>query len=424
LDDKELIRAAWRDCKSRNFAKFAEEIGMSRSKAWHIVHGDREKPDSPDSRKYSESGDEANLSFDCKHRVKTLEDALKYADVDTSVWRVKSWEVTSYETGMKVAKYDPQGRKLSETPKTTHLWRVKLSLERRNPKAFDDAADAVFRRMASHSPAYPKIPRASKKSPCLLEIDLSDVHFGKLAWAPETGQDYDLKIAEKLWFRAVEDLIDAAKGREIEEILLPLGNDLLHIDGITPATTSGTPQDADGRYHKIVEVSEMAAIRAVERLRQIAPVKALHVPGNHDRTASWHLCRTLWAWFSNADDVEVDCSPTMRKYHRYGSTLIGLTHGNEEKPASLPVIMATEVPSLWAETRHREWHLGHYHQPKKIDWMGTETQNGVVVRYLRSLSANDSWHARRGYLSTNRAAEAFLWDKNLGFSANYIAHAV
>ena len=42
------------------------------------------------------------------------------------------------------------------------------------------------------------------------------------------------------------------------------------------------------------------------------------------------------------------------------------THGSEEKRDSLPMLMANERKELWAETKFREWHLGHMHRKKEL----------------------------------------------------------
>ena len=92
--------------------------------------------------------------------------------------------------------------------------------------------------------------------------------------------------------------------------------------------------------------------------------------------------------------------------------LIGLTHGNQEKHSSLPVIMATERPHDWAASTVREWHVGHLHKARRVDYVGLDTHDGVPVRTLRSLSAVDAWHFRKGYVGTERAAEAYLYSRD------------
>jgi len=88
----------------------------------------------------------------------------------------------------------------------------------------------------------------------LLEVDLFDVHFGKLGWIKETGSgSYDAKIAEEIFLRAIKTLLKrATKVCDIEKILFPVGNDFFNADNSypLPATTRGTPQQEDLRWQK------------------------------------------------------------------------------------------------------------------------------------------------------------------------------
>ena len=74
----------------------------------------------------------------------------------------------------------------------------------------------------------------------------------------------------------------------------------------------------------------------------IAPVDCVHSMSNHDYMSGFHLAHALKAWFRNTDSVSVDDSPIHRKYYVYGSSLIGLTHGDGAKGNSLALHMAQE----------------------------------------------------------------------------------
>jgi hypothetical protein len=82
--------------------------------------------------------------------------------------------------------------------------------------------------------------------------------------------------------------------------------------------------------------------------------------------------------------------------------------------------MASEVPEIWAKTKHREMHLGHFHHMKAIETLSTEDYIGVTVRYLRSLTGKDAWHNKSGFVGIQQSAEAFLWHKENGVVANLI----
>ena len=55
-----------------------------------------------------------------------------------------------------------------------------------------------------------------------------------------------------------------------------------------------------------------------------------------------------------------DVSISHRKYFKYGSSLIGTTHGDGAKTNDLPLLMAQES-NEWANTKHRYFYTHHVH---------------------------------------------------------------
>lgn len=141
------------------------------------------------------------------------------------------------------------------------------------------------------------------------------------------------------------------------------------------------------------------------------------VPGNHDFEKNFYLGDSLEGWFHNNPNVNIDNSPNPRKYYHYHNNLIGFTHGDSEKPANLPLIMAQENPTLWGSTKFREFHLGHYHHKKEIKYQSTAEYNGIRLRYMSSLSGNDAWHHKKGYVGSVQASEAYLWSQDKGLKS-------
>ena len=73
----------------------------------------------------------------------------------------------------------------------------------------------------------------------------------------------------------------------------------------------------------------------------------------------------LRAFFLEHEGVTVDNNYDSRKYYEYGTNMIMFTHGDKEKPAEMPLIMATEQPTMFARTTHREVHCGHMKQRER-----------------------------------------------------------
>ena len=252
----------------------------------------------------------------------------------------------------------------------------------------------------------------------VLEIDIFDLHLGKLAWAKETGYEhYDLDIAQALFAEALETLIRRTSMYHFNRILFPIGNDFFHTDNLISETTAGTRQDSDGRYHKTARIARQLVTNAIERLRQIAPVDVLVVSGNHDTLAAWHLGDSLECYYHSDADISIDNEPTLRKYYEFGDVMLMITHGNRGKQLDYPLLMATEQPEMWGRTCYREIHLGHLHQTQLRIAPATKETHGVRTRILSSLCAVDAWHAEHQFVGNQRAAEAFVWNRSQGLIA-------
>ena len=255
----------------------------------------------------------------------------------------------------------------------------------------------------------------------LLELPIMDFHLGKLAWSGETGDDdYDLRVAGKLWRKTVDDLIDkACSFGEIEKILFPVGQDFFHFDTPTVTTTAGTQLDSDTRWQKMFRKGVELLVWAVEQLRKTAPVEILWIPGNHDQMLSYAATVGLAQRYAEAKGVTVDLSATPRKYRLYGKNLIGFSHG-EKEGKRLEGLMQVEAPDLWGVSVFREFHMGHLHTESTI------TKNGIVFRRISAITAPDAWHVENGFIGSVRQAQAFLWDKEFGLQAilnsNVVSH--
>lgn len=350
--------------------------------------------------------------------IQTVDDALQASNIDEKHWIIEkcttnSWEVTIGGSNTQ-----------SGIPETFTNFQVKLILKPRVVD-FDNFVEEMKKFVKEYSPDYKPIKYSKPEGNYLLEFSLADLHYGKHAWGKETGTDYDIKIAEHDALKAIDDLIIKSSGYKPDRILLPVGNDLLHIDTPAGTTTLGTKQDIDDRSNKIFNNAWKLIVKVIDKLKTIAPVDVLIIPGNHDQMSVFHIGAVLEAWYNNCGEVNINNNPKLRKYYRYGTNLIGFVHGSTSDPkvASLPLIMAQEAKEDWAETNHREWHLGHFHKKKETVYTAGDSMNGVLIRILQSLSGTDFWHYQHGFVKQRRAAEVFVWDYdegNIGRFTTYI----
>ena len=267
----------------------------------------------------------------------------------------------------------------------------------------------------------PRLRYAPDDERHMLEVDIFDAHVGKLAWREETGENYDSNIARDRVSAAVDDLLRMAEPYALDGILLPWGNDLLHYDSLSGQTTAGTPQDRDSRYQLMYRRAFWLGVWTIQRCAEKAPVKVIIVPGNHDAVSTFTQGVALEAYFHADPRVTVENTARPRKYHPYGSVLLGFCHGQNEPHKRLTGLMPVEVPELWSASKYREFHVGHLHKSKVTEPIKVDGENGVRVRILQSLSGTDAFHATMGYVGEPHAAEAFVWSYTRGLRANLIS---
>lgn len=377
--------------------------------------GSSAKTDSkPRSEVSFEDKGPSGIASSLSTRITTLEQLLIASKVDLSIWEVERHIVNKWEVAMK-----------EEAPKTKRvhaivepLIQIKAWLRRKTPQEIGmRAALAEQIAEARRTPAKIRpISYVPTRGECLAELDIFDLHYGKLCWAAESGEDMDVKIAEKNFKEAVARLRDAAVPYGISQFLFPVGNDYLNVDNEARTTTAGTPQDEDGRWQRTFTNGRRLLVWAVNYLREVAPVVVLVIRGNHDWQRTFYLGDSLECWFHADKAVHIDNTPPGRKYFAWGNVLLGFTHGDKEALKDLPLTMAVERPDLWAEAKYREFHLGHIHHKRTHDFQPVAEQKGIVVRHLSSLTAADAWHAQKGYRA-QRSAQCFIWHKEHGCQA-------
>jgi len=249
----------------------------------------------------------------------------------------------------------------------------------------------------------PKVEKEYKSvdDPIVYEVSLPDIHYGKI-----DGQTLD--EAEDLYMNTIKDLMNKAAGLNIERILLPIGNDGMNSEGYSRATTKGTPQQDSAPWQETFVGYCNLMVRAIAFLAKTAPVDVVVIQGNHDYERMFYSGEFLRAFFLNDDRICVDNNYDSRKYYEYGTNMIMFTHGDKEKPAEMPLIMATEQPEMFARTSHREVHCGHLHKEMINEY------RGIKVRFIPSICGNDEWHKMKGY-EAKRTGQAHIWSKERGY---------
>jgi hypothetical protein len=337
--------------------------------------------------------------------IKTLEQLVEVCEIDTSVWEIERWTCGKWDFAIK----DESTQEMVVRP----MFKVHATMKKR--VAVIAAAEEIRRLAANSRKLFAKPPTIKRRKPPkgnLYEESIYDPHFGKLAWGEETGHpDYDLDIALDYYSRASEELLGRASTYPIEKIMIPVGNDLFHIDSRNGTTHRGTAMDYDSRFEKIFQAGTDAVIENINRLSSVAPVHVVMVRGNHDTMPVWHLGHALGLVFRDHKHITVDNSPKQRKYYRHGKCGFLLTHGdkaNRRQGGEYSKLFANEAPEIWSSTIHREAHVGHLHTEI------VRQDIGFTVRWLPALCESDAWHADSGFVGNIPMAMGMVWNADEG----------
>jgi len=366
-------------------------------------------------------------------QITSPQELLKKAKIDMDVWEevettINSWEVSGkLNEGQEVItliKENANGVRKEDHLrwKPQKLWKaplrqIKIRLKKKSNER--RAIESLLKQLETKGPIVPKIKRPKvtpKGTKRCLEISIMDPHFGMMCFPPGADHAWSLEDCERIVMWAIDSLIKQAEFyAPIEQILMPFGNDFLHVDNVWGTTTGGTNQTEALPWHHIYERAEYLAIAMVERMKEVAPVRVLEIPGNHDRQSAFTLARVLRAYYRQDKNVEVDASASPYKFHHYGCNLIGFEHGHSVSTIRLAALMANEAPEAWAATKggYREWHVGDQHR-KGSSKPSVMEEQGVSVEYLPGLTPPNEWHRLKSFNWQKRGAMAWIWDYHTG----------
>jgi hypothetical protein len=377
------------------------------------------------------AGDEATVAKTVTEKVRTLADLIRVCEIDTAEWDIVEWRCTASQqaavpraVGSKQAGWS----RASSAPIVTQMFHVSAKLRRKSAaiKTLAALRHALVADIRMTAKAPPPAPRRYVASDFLFEFTPFDLHMGKYTWDEETVTNYDIDKAADLFNASLDYLLAQAlklADGTLARVLCVFGNDVCHIDSKRGQTTAGTQMDVDTRYIKVYRRIVAVHRRAIDLLRQVAPVDIKIVAGNHDELTSFHLGEILEVAYETVPHVTVDNNPRLRKYYEFGTNLLGFSHGDAERVSELPLTMAREQPAAWARCGEREFHIGHLHikeefatrRPGAVEQDGYAIK-GVRVRRLSSLTAHDAWHTKHAYMD-RRACDSFLFHRDAGFTS-------
>lgn len=269
------------------------------------------------------------------------------------------------------------------------------------------AADAMSEEIPRAFPV--KAPKSTIAALCNL-YTITDAHVGMLAWDKESGEDWDLKIAESTLIKCFEQMVATAPAAETC-VISQLG-DFLHFDSLKPVTPEhGNILDADSRFSKMVGVA-IKVLRAMVRaaLERHKTVHLIIATGNHDEAGSVWLRHMFTALYENEPRVIINNSEAPYYVHQHGKTMLAFHHGHLLKNENLPLMIAAQYSEMWGATTKRYIHTGHRHTKVELEYPG------VLLVQHPTLAARDAYASSHGWIS-ERDATAMTYHNKHGLVA-------
>lgn len=295
-------------------------------------------------------------------------------------------------------------------------------------RMFDDFIERVRKR----SPTTKKSPLPTKT---LAIPSAYDTHIGKHCELVRTGNDYTPEKAVTQVREGVQALMTMTQPFHVSDMLLPLGNDIIHVDNNSYTSTSGTPQDSYGSVESQMLLATELYIGLITEMAENYNVWLCHIHSNHDRVSGWAISQIVAAHFYSHPRVRWSTdgmSQQHRKYFVFGDNLIMFHHG-EGKEEKLMGIIESEAREAVAQTKRTYVYQGHVHH-KQTNRRGINTENvekdhsaittmksgngaenRMHVETVRSPSPADDWHSRNIF-SNMPAVELFLHNDHAQFA--------
>ena len=247
-------------------------------------------------------------------------------------------------------------------------------------------------------PTYRVEKRAETPSDALLEIPLFDMHFGIA--------DMD-HYAETL-----NRIISLVNARYYDEIVIVIGQDLLHNDDFRGRTSKGTPIDKVDMIKAWSDADTFFTCLIKSALKQSNRVRVIYSKGNHDESFSWGIAKLLERTFP---EVIFDTELKPRKAIEWKKCFIGWSHAEYAKSGAKDLFMqfAVEYPMEFANSAIREIHTGHLHKE-----LGDDA--GAMVRRLPTAAKTDDWSRDNGYIGAHKRFMLFVYEPERLSAIHYV----
>src|SRR5690606_5200855 len=87
--------------------------------------------------------------------------------------------------------------------------------------------EEVFKKLDRTVKPLP-IKRVLPSNGYVAEVNIADLHLGKLCWHGDTGNNYDYKIARKIFYDVISDIVAQLQTMPISKIVFVWSNDFFN----------------------------------------------------------------------------------------------------------------------------------------------------------------------------------------------------
>lgn len=331
-----------------------------------------------------------------KEEIKDVNFLLEAHGYSIDSWELVSaknniWNVYSKQDGVQ----ELYSSKIVVKPRVGFIWT-------------EDKANKIFESLKTDYKNKVSInPLQYEQNGNILVVPIADFHFGLYSDVFSNGNDYNLEIAEDLFYQVINDVKNRNKDKKFEKVVFILGNDFTNSDNLSNTTTRGTLQDNTGLWFSIVDRATKLIQNGIDILTEIAPIDVLYAPSNHDLHTMFGIMQTIGAWYKNDNNVTVDISPLPRKYYKFGKNLLAISHDIKVKEALK--IISTEGKEYWSGSEHVICMLAHLHQSMVYDKQGY-----LEILRLPTISGFSRWTNTQGYVQTEKKNQSFIINNDKG----------
>lgn len=225
-------------------------------------------------------------------------------------------------------------------------------------------------------------------------FNIGDGHLGMLSYRKEVGHDFDLDIAIRDLWSAMQILIDEAPTTE-RCVIQDMG-DMTHYENEQGTTeASGHMLDCDGRYSKMINCYVDTMIYIVNyALTKFKYVDVIINQGNHSRKNDIWMNIFLKRLYSLEKRVTIIDNDSVFIPYRMGNTFVMCHHSDKCRPQRLGQVMATDYRHDFGEALYKYIDIGHVHHH-----MVSKEYPSVTVESFNQLATSDKYANDGGWRS-------------------------